>query len=110
MNWNRMSLFKMPNRHKRFEYIPRFYDAKKEELERKIEQAENPIDKDGKFQRDLKFRQKTADKWGNPEFKTEAMRSNVRLIIIFFIVLIAFYYLFIGLDNFAPFMEQINSK
>ena len=44
MNWNRMSLVKLPDRHKRFEYIPRYYDPRKEELNKKIEQAENAVD------------------------------------------------------------------
>lgn len=110
MNWNRMSLFKLPNRHKRFEYIPRYYDPRKEELNKKIEQAENAVDQEGNYQRKISFRQKTADKWGNPEFKRQTMRSNLRLIVIFAIVLMATYFLFIGLDHIAPFLDNNSGK
>ncbi|MDA7803028.1 hypothetical protein N8987_00440 [Crocinitomix sp.] len=100
MNWNRLSLFKLPNRHKRFEYVPRYYDPKKEALKDKINRAkqEATIDDNGKFARDIKFRADTAARWGNSEYKSQSMRSNIRLIIILMLVIVTFYYLFIGLD------------
>lgn len=98
MNWNRISLFKLPKEYNRFDYIPRYYDPRKEELQRKITAANATQGDDEKVNRDISFRSKTQDRWGNPDFKTEAFRSNIRLIIILGIILAVFYYLFIGLD------------
>jgi uncharacterized membrane protein (DUF106 family) len=106
MNWNRFSLFKLPNKHRRFEYIPRYYDPRKEELEKKVKAAQKkPGEEDGQ-RREISFRQQTADKWGNTEFKMQAMRSNIRLIVIFIIVLIVFYYLYQYLDDAAYFLDN----
>ena len=110
MNWNKMSLFKLPNRHKRFEYVPRYYDPKKEEIKKKMIHADNPVDENGKYQRELSFRQKTADRWGNTDFKREAMRSNIRLIIIFGIVLFAVYFVFQNLDLMGEFIDTNSAK
>lgn len=100
MNWNRFSMFKLPNRHKRFDYIPRYYDADKEALQRKIEQAKREAgeNKEGNYAREIEFRAQIQSKWGNTEYKTAAMRSNIRLIVILGILLIAFYYVFVALD------------
>ena len=106
MNWNRMSLFKLPSRHKRFEYIPRYYDPRKEEIKKKIEQAEKSANGDQNYRREISFRQQTADRWGNADYKKKSMQANVRLIIIFLCVLFACYFLFIGLDDIVPFLES----
>lgn len=106
MNWNRFSLFKLPNQHRRFEYIPRYYDPRKEELEKKIKAAEKSSENSGNQRREISFRQQTADKWGNNEFKMQAMRSNIRLVVIFIVVLIVFYYLYQYLDDAAYFLDS----
>lgn len=100
MDWNRLSLFKLPNRHKRFDYIPRYYDADKEALQRKIDQAKREAGEntDGNYVREIEFRSKIQSKWGNTEYKTASMRSNIRLIVILGLLLIAFYYVFVALD------------
>ena len=110
MNWNRMSLFKLPNRHKKFEYIPRYYDPRKEEIKRKIEAAEKSADGNQNYKREISFREHTADRWGNPDYKKKSMQSNIRLIVIFGIVLFACYILFFGLDGMIAFMEQNSGK
>ena len=110
MNWNKYSLFKLPNHHRRFEYIPRYYDPKKEELEKKVKVAEAEAKGERDYRREISFRQHTSDKWGNSEFKSQAMKSNVRLIIIFVIVLIGVYFLFQALDNIAPFIDNQKMK
>ncbi|WP_070138321.1 hypothetical protein [Crocinitomix algicola] len=100
MDWNRLSIFKLPNRHKRFDYTPRYYDPRKEALKEKVKRAEmeNGVDEDGTYAREVKFKADMAERWGNSEFRTQSFRSNIRLIIILAIVVLAFYYLFIGLD------------
>jgi DNA-directed RNA polymerase sigma subunit (sigma70/sigma32) len=101
-----MSLFKLPSRHKRFEYIPRYFDPRKEELNKKIAQAEKSANGDQNYKREISFRQQTSDKWGNAEYKKKTMQSNLRLVIIFGLVLLACYILFVGLDDIVPFLEN----
>lgn len=110
MNWNRFSLFKLPNKHKRFEYIPRYYDERKEELQKKMEQAKNAVDKEGNYQREISFRQQTQDRWGNPDYKRKSMQANLRLVIIFTLVLFLCYFLFMGIDDIAIWMQNNSSK
>jgi hypothetical protein len=100
MNWNRISLFKLPNRHKRFDYVPRYYDADKEAIQRKIDQAnrEAGLTATSNHSREIEFRSQIQSKWGNSEYKSASMRSNIRLIVILGLLLIAVYYIFIGLD------------
>lgn len=112
MNWNRFSLFKMPGRHKRFDFVPRYYNPEKEALEEKIRQAkiENGLLDDGSIRREIKFKAETSNKWGNSEFKSQSMRANIRLIIILFLVIAAFYYIFVGLDGVGYFLDENMDK
>jgi len=101
MNWNRFNLFKLPNRHRRFDYIPRYYDERKETIQKKIRQAEIEHAKGQATdsERIINFREEMRDNWHNSdEIKTQRIRSNIRLIVILGIIIIAFYYIFIGLD------------
>jgi len=108
MNWNKFGLFKLPNRHKRFEYIPRYYNEQKETLQQKIDLAkkQNLVTEDGSYIRGIKFRAKIADKWGNSDYKKQTRKSNVRLIIILGIIIVVFYYVFIGLDGLGLFIDE----
>lgn len=113
MNWNKYSIFKLPNKHRRFEYVPRYYDARKEELEKKIKAAEATAKKsnDGITERrEISFRERTSDKWGNTEFKSKMMSANIRLIVIFVIALLAFFYLFQYLGEAANFLDEQTGK
>ncbi|MBD3638309.1 MAG: hypothetical protein HUJ25_13235 [Crocinitomicaceae bacterium] len=114
MNWNKYSLFKLPNKHRRFEYVPRYYDPRKEELEKKIKAAEREANltkgKDVEMRREISFRQRTSDHWGNSEFKSKMMNTNIRLIVILGIALIGFYFLFEHLDGWAYFLDEKTGK
>lgn len=113
MNWNKYSIFKLPNRHKRFEYTPRYYDPRKEELDKKIKAAQaeaNPNQTNVSHRREISFRQRTSDKWGNTDFKNNMMKANVRLVIIFVICLVAFYYLYQYLGDAANFLDEQSGK
>lgn len=109
MNFNRFSLFKLPNRHKSFEYVPRYYDPKKEALKKKIQQAkkENLVDENGKYAREISFRQKTEDRWGNSDYKAQHLKANIRLAIILSVIIFAFYFLFKGLDIVGPVLDSL---
>lgn len=112
MDWNRLSLFKLPNRHKRFEYVPRYYNPEKEELERKIARAKAEAALNGSRDngREIEFRSKFEGKWGGSEVKSAAIRSNIRLLVIFAILIIVFYYIFIGLDGIGYFLDENMDK
>ncbi len=113
MDFNRLSMFKLPNRHKRFEYVPRYYDERKEKLKKKIEQAER-AQRGGisdESRREISFRAKAEDKWGNSDYKTASMRQNVRLILILGILAVVVYYIFSGIDNnIEPVIEKFYDK
>ena len=106
-------MFKLPNRHRRFEYVPRYYDPRKEELEKKIKAAEaeaNPEKKNLNQRREISFREKTSDNWGNSKFKSDMMRANVRLIVIFAVCLIVFYFIYQNLTEMALFLDDQTGK
>lgn len=106
-------MFKLPNRHRRFEYVPRYYDPRKAELEKKIKMATAEADSDkakSDQRREISFRERTADNWGNSQFKADMMRANIRLIIIFGICLIAFYFLYQYLADVALILDEQTGK
>ncbi len=113
MNWNRFSLFKLPNHHKRFEYVPRYFDAEKEALRKKLKAAnldESTDEESVQRRREITFKTKTASRWNNSDYKSQTMRSNVRLIVILAGVVILFYYIFQGLDGMGLFIDEKLNK
>ncbi len=112
MNWNKFGLFKLPNRHRRFDYVPRYYNAEKEELQAKVDRAkkENSIDDEGNFAREIKFKSQMEEKWCGSDFKAQRRQSNMRLIIILGIIIVAFYYIFVALDGLGYFLDENMDK
>jgi hypothetical protein len=109
MNWNKISLFKMPKDYRRFEFTPRYYDARKEALDKKIAQYEaihNP-EAASAYRREISFRDNAGDRWKSTDFKVQSMRANVRLLIILSALLVVFYFLFSGLDFIGPTLDAI---
>jgi hypothetical protein len=109
MDWNRISLFKLPKAYRRFDYTPRYYDARKEALNAKIAQfeRENNKEESDQFKREITFKSTAEDTWGHADYKSQAMRSNIRLLIILGVILAVFYYLFIGLENIGPALDTL---
>jgi len=109
MDWNRISLFKLPKGYRRFDYTPRYYDARKEALNQKIAQfeRENNKEESDQFRREITFKSTAEDQWGHADYKSQALRSNVRLLIILGVILAVFYYLFLGLDNIGPALDTL---
>jgi hypothetical protein len=105
MNWNRMSLFKLPSKSREFNFYPRYYDERKERLKKKVElfSGENKTEDRA---RSIKFRAEIEDSWGNSGYKNQTIRSNVRLIIILALIIALFYYLFGGIDNVASMIKD----
>ena len=93
-------LFKLPN-HKRFDFSPRYYDQEKERLETRKAEIARALKKDyneTNAQRELRIREQFRTR--NASYNSSSsLMSNIRLIVIFGILLIGFYYVYIHLDD-----------
>lgn len=93
-------LFKLPN-HKRFDFSPRYYDQEKERLETRKAEIARALKKDYNetgAQRELRIREQFRTR--NTSYNSSSsLMSNIRLIVIFGILLIGFYYVYIHLDD-----------
>ena len=93
-------LFKLPN-HKRFDFSPRYYDQDKERLETRKAEIARALKKDyneTNAQRELRIREQFRNR--NTSYNSSSsLMSNIRLIVIFGILLIGFYYVYIHLDD-----------
>lgn len=93
-------LFKLPN-HKRFDFSPRYYDQDKERLETRKAEIARALKKDyneTNAQRELRIREQFRTR--NTSYNSSSsLMSNIRLIVIFGILLIGFYYVYIHLDD-----------
>lgn len=88
----RVRFFKL-HKNKTFEYIPRYYDERKEKLNERIKKMEQQMglkEIDESYIPRIKGQFKTIH---SRNFK-EKKKSNLRLVIILFILFIAAYYLF----------------
>ena len=108
MDFNKLSLFKLPNKHKRFDYVPRYYDERKEKLKNKIAayEQESNVSSDERVRREISFREKTSDRWGNDEYKSASMRQNLRLILILAGLAVVVYYIFMGIEGIEPLIDK----
>ena len=106
MNWNRMSLFKLPSKSREFNFHPRYYDERKERLKKMVELHSGENKTENRV-RSIKFRADLEDNWGKSHHKKQVLRSNIRLLVILGIILMLFYYIFIGLDNAGEFIENV---
>lgn len=100
VNWNKFSLFKLPNKYKKFEFTPRYYDERKERLDKKLKEYDsvNTAEAESK-RREIKFRAETKKSWMDSDFSRANKRANFRLVLILIIVLIGVYFLFQYLDG-----------
>jgi hypothetical protein len=89
----------MPNKHRRYNFHPRFYDERKENLDKKVSAHSKLAQMDEKTVREIKFKSELSDSWGNNERKSQSLKANIRLLIILVIIVVAFYYVFVGLDS-----------
>lgn len=108
MDFNKLSLFKLPNRHKRFEYTPRYVDLEKEARQRQpSRQAASSEGRVALRHRTISFRGQASGRWrGNSEFKRQSMRSNLRLVVILVLTLVGVYFLFQRLDDVSLFLDS----
>jgi len=97
MNWNRLSVFKMPSKYRRYNFQPRYYDERKEQLKRKIEREDKIASNLSK--RDIKFQSEMAETWGNTHRKSQIFKANIRLLIILVLIMGGTYYLFMAMND-----------
>jgi hypothetical protein len=95
---------------KRFRYIPRYYDEDKERLEKRVREIEQEVKGvDGeRVRREMKFREAASRSWNRNEHSKQAMRKNVRLMVVLVALCVGFYYLYTKMDGFASLFANIN--
>ena len=96
------------NRHKKYNYSPRYYDERKERLERLIEKYEEKedVDKQSAEYR-ARMKQRIEQSWEmNSASASSARSANVRLIIILAALLLLTYFILDYVDIFSA--EVIN--
>lgn len=95
-------LFKLPN-HKIFDFSARYYDEDKERMDKKkakiakdlkLDNTDKTIERELRIREQFKARNHATDYMNNSSFW-----SNIRLLVIFGILMIAFYYIYIHLDE-----------
>ena len=103
--------FMKVNRHKRYEYTPRYYDARKERLQKLIDkhnEKESDLSKDDFAYRE-RIKQRIADSYDSNMSTASASRAaNIRLIIILAALLLASYFILDYVDIFANEVTNID--
>lgn len=92
-----MSVFKMPSKYRRYNFQPRYYDERKENLKRKLEREANLAQSDSV--REIKFKSELEETWGNTERKSQILKANIRLLVILVLICGGVYYVFNALDT-----------
>ncbi len=85
-----ITFFKTP-KNKQFDYKPIYYDAKKEEMERKYGKGGK---KSGEQGYEEELRERMQSRWRRSSATRDALSSARRLILIIFGLAIALYFLF----------------
>lgn len=101
--------FMKVNRNKRFEYTPRFYDERKERLQKMREAYSDDSEADD-AQRREKLRENMKHSWGLESAHTQQSRAaNIRLIIILAALLFGTYFILDYVDIFAAEITNIET-
>jgi hypothetical protein len=101
--------FMKVNKHKRFDYSPRYYDERKERLDKLVKKHEKEALSDTKkMEYRERLKQRIADNWESNASSAAASRSaNLRLIIILVVLLAAVYFILDYVDIFANDVTKI---
>lgn len=91
--------FVKSSRIRRFNYEPRYYDERKEALEKRIRQIENEVSdqQEGGYQSEL--RKGFTKGYFHRDLKRRQRNSVIRLIIILALLLFIFYFIFAYLEG-----------
>jgi hypothetical protein len=95
--------FMKVNKHKQFDYTPRYYDGRKERLQKLIKKHEKSSELEmTKAEHRERLKQRIADNWEAHGASGSAARAaNLRLIIILVLLLAAAYFILDYVDIFA---------
>ncbi len=98
----KMTFFKK-REPKRYDYYPRYYDADKEDLEKRIKNAKAEMgiqsDEDGEdVRREITFRKQAAANWGDSSYSRQARIANLRLILILGGIGVLFFFIYSKVD------------
>lgn len=99
--FQRFSFIKQPA-HRIFDYQPRYYDERKERIQRRMEEEKIKLNNEAPdaktLERRISFRDQMTDKWSS-DYRSQARRSNIRLIVVLGVLLAVFYVLFTQVDQ-----------
>jgi len=90
-------LFKLP-KNRSFNFTPRYYNEKKEQLDLKRKEIARELNISEK-QDEMNLRIKDNFKLSRPKNTSSSLWSNIRLLLIFTVLLLVFYYVYINLDD-----------
>lgn len=102
--------FMKVNKHKRFEYTPRFYNERKERLKKMKEAYSDEADGDA-VQRRERLRENMHSTWGLESAHTKQSRAaNIRLVIILALLLLGTYFILDYVEIFAAEVTNIETS
>lgn len=106
--FQRFSFFKQPS-HRVFDYQPRYYDERKERIQKRMEEEQLKLKGGGPdretLERRISFKTAINDRW-SPAYRKQAQKSNMRLVIILALLLGVFYVLFTQADTLSRWFSQ----
>lgn len=93
MRVTKFSIFRPPSQYKRFEYTPQFYDPEKEARDKRMKQlaAADDMEAIRKGEKPISFRH--GSRRGG-DYKSQLLKSNLRLFLILGAIILVLYYLF----------------
>jgi hypothetical protein len=95
------------NEHKRFGYIPRYYDERKEKLDTLVERY-NEVDEKDENRRKEALRQSISESWGNSQFRAKSNQSaNMRFVLILVVIMGLIYFIFSKSNTINTIIETI---
>ncbi len=88
---------------RRYDYYPRYYDADKEDLEKRIRNAKAEMgiktDEEGEnVRREISFRKQAVSSWGDGSYSKQARIANLRLILILGGIGVLFFFIYSKVD------------
>ena len=103
-----LNAFKKGNKYREFDYIPRYYDERKERLDKRMQEIKVDLNHDEKLQhrREMDFRESAKEKWQGEGFEKQNRNSNIRLIVILGLLIMAMVYLFQYIDGFTLLLQN----
>ena len=98
MNFNKFSIFRLPNKYKRFDYTPRYYDPEKEARDKRRKELSAAAE----FEDELGGKKRISFRDGQQmksNLSQQQRASNIRLLVILIGLLALVYYVF---QNLSP--------